>query len=194
MRYGLITLMLLIHVLAFGQKSGSISGKVLDSENNIVEFVNVFLTSVNDSTTIVNGTVTDNTGSFDLTNVPLGKYFIQFRFIGFLNHQQTVILDDVSKNIDLGTIIMKQDAIALNAIEITAFRNLIQRTDEGIVVNASENLTQIGGTAADLMKNMPGVQVDMEGNLTMRGKIVTRKQKYSENGNRGTAKSGTRKQ
>jgi len=162
--------MLLIHVLAFGQKSGSISGKVLDSENNIVEFVNVFLTSVNDSTTIVNGTVTDNTGSFDLTNVPLGKYFIQFRFIGFLNHQQTVILDDVSKNIDLGTIIMKQDAIALNAIEITAFRNLIQRTDEGIVVNASENLTQIGGTAADLMKNMPGVQVDMEGNLTMRGK------------------------
>ncbi|HNX12993.1 MAG TPA: carboxypeptidase-like regulatory domain-containing protein, partial [Paludibacteraceae bacterium] len=164
MRYGLITLMLLIHVLAFGQKSGSISGKVLDSENNIVEFVNVFLTSVNDSTTIVNGTVTDNTGSFDLTNVPLGKYFIQFRFIGFLNHQQTVILDDVSKNIDLGTIIMKQDAIALNAIEITAFRNLIQRTDEGIVVNASENLTQIGGTAADLMKNMPGVQVDMEGN------------------------------
>lgn len=170
MRYGLFTLMLLIQVLAFGQKSGSISGKVLDSENNIVEFVNVFLTSVNDSTTIVNGTVTDNTGSFDLTNVPLGKYFIQFRFIGFLNHQQTVILDDVSKNIDLGTIIMKQDAIALNAIEITAFRNLIQRTDEGIVVNASENLTQIGGTAADLMKNMPGVQVDMEGNLTMRGK------------------------
>lgn len=170
MRYGLFTLMLLIQVLAFGQKSGSISGKVLDSENNIVEFVNVFLTSVNDSTTIIDGTVSDNTGSFDLTNVPFGNYFIQFRFIGFLNHQQTVILDDVSKNIDLGTIIMKQDAIALNAVEITAFRNLIQRTDEGIVVNTSENLTQIGGTAADLMKNMPGVQVDMEGNLTMRGK------------------------
>ena len=170
MRYGLITLMLLIHVLAFGQKSGSISGKVLDSENNIVEFVNVFLTSVNDSSTIVNGTVTDNTGSFVLTNVPLGKYFIQFRFIGFVNLQQTVLLDDANKNIELGTIIMEQDAIALNSVEISAFRNLIQKTDEGIVVNASENLTQIGGTAADLMKNMPGVQVDMEGNLTMRGK------------------------
>jgi hypothetical protein len=78
MRYGLITLMLLIHVLAFGQKSGSISGKVLDSENNIVEFVNVFLTSVNDSTTIVNGTVTDNTGSFDLTNVPLVNILFSF--------------------------------------------------------------------------------------------------------------------
>ncbi|MBK6285673.1 MAG: carboxypeptidase-like regulatory domain-containing protein [Draconibacterium sp.] len=136
----------------------------------VVEFVNVVLTSVNDSTRIVNGTVTDNTGSFAFTNVPLGKYFIQFRFVGFVNHQQTVLLDDANKNIELGTTIMKQDAIALNAVEITAFRNLIQKTDEGIVVNASENLTQIGGTAADLMKNMPGVQVDMEGNLTMRGK------------------------
>ena len=170
MRYGLFILLLFVQVLVFGQKSGSISGKVLDSENNIVDFVNVFLTSVNDSTRIVNGTVTDNTGSFAFTNVPLGKYFIQFRFVGFVNHQQSVLLNDANKNIELGTIILKQDAIALNAVEITAFRNLIQKTDEGIVVNASENLTQIGGTAADLMKNMPGVQVDMEGNLTMRGK------------------------
>ena len=170
MRYGLFILMLLVQVLAFGQKNGSISGKVLDSENNIVEFVNVFLTSANDSTTIVNGTVTDNTGTFVLTNVPLGKYFIRFQFIGFVNHQQIVLLDVAGKNTELGTIILKQDAIALNSVEITAFRNLIQKTEEGIVVNASENLTQIGGTAADLMKNMPGVQVDMEGNLTMRGK------------------------
>ena len=75
--------MLLIHMSVFGQKTGSISGKVFDSENNAVEFVNVILASVNDSSTIVNGTVTDNKGSFVLTNVPLGKYFIQFRFIGF---------------------------------------------------------------------------------------------------------------
>lgn len=170
MRYGLFILMLLVQISTFGQKTGSISGKVFDSENKAIEFVNVFLTSVNDSSTIVNGTITDNTGSFVLTNVPFGNYFIQFRFIGFLNHQQTVILDDANKKIELGAIIMKQDAIALKSVEITAFRNLIQKTDEGIVVNASENLTQIGGTAADLMKNMPGVQVDMEGYLTMRGK------------------------
>lgn len=170
MRYGLFILILLVQVLSFGQKTGSISGKVLDDENTAVEFVTVFLTSVNDSTTIVNGTVSDNTGSFVLTNVPLGNYFIHFQFIGFVNHQQIVLLDVAGKNIDLGTIPMKLDAITLNAVEITAFRNLIQKTDEGIVVNASENLTQIGGTAADLMKNMPGVQVDMEGNLTMRGK------------------------
>jgi outer membrane receptor protein involved in Fe transport len=170
MRYFNLVLLLLIQVFAFGQNTGSISGKAIDNENKIVEFVNVFLTSVNDTTIIINGTITDNTGSFVLTNVPFGNYFIQFQFIGFVNHKQTVLLNTANKNIDLGTIIMKQDAIALNSVEISAFRNLIQKTEEGIVVNASENLTQIGGTAADLMKNMPGVQVDMEGNLTMRGK------------------------
>ena len=171
MRYYFVSiLLLLIHIFAYGQNTGSITGKAIDNEKNSIEFVNVFLTSVNDTTTIVNGTVTDNKGGFAFTNVPLGKYFIQFRFVGFVNHQQSVLLNDANKNIELGTIILKQDAIALNAVEITAFRNLIQKTDEGIVVNASENLTQIGGTAADLMKNMPGVQVDMEGNLTMRGK------------------------
>ena len=171
MRYYFVSiLLLLIHIFAYGQNTGSITGKAIDNEKNSIEFVNVFLTSVNDTTTIVNGTVTDNKGGFVLKNVPPGNYFIQFRFIGFVNHQQPVLLNDANKNIELGAIIMKQDAIALNSVEIKAFRNLIQKTDEGIVVNASENLTQIGGTAADLMKNMPGVQVDMEGNLTMRGK------------------------
>jgi len=168
----LIMLMLLVQVPTFAQHTGSISGKVIDNDSNIVEFVNVFLTSVNDTTSIINGTVTNNKGSFDLTNIPFGNYVIHFQFIGFVNHQQIVLLSEANKNIDLGTIIMKQDTIVLKSIAITAFRNLIQKTDEGIVVNASENLTQIGGTASDLMKNMPGVQVDMEGKITMRGKTT----------------------
>jgi hypothetical protein len=170
MRYNYLILLLLIQVFVFGQNSGTISGKVIDNENNIVDFANVYLTSVNDSTSIVNGTVTDNTGSFTLTNVPFGNYFIKLQFVGFVKHQQIVLLNEASKNQNLGTIILKTDAIALNSVEVAAFRKLIQKNEEGIVVNASENLTQIGGTAAELMKNMPGVQVDMEGNFTMRGK------------------------
>ena len=103
MRYYFVSiLLLLIHIFAYGQNTGSITGKAIDNEKNSIEFVNVFLTSVNDSTRIVNGTVTDNTGSFAFTNVPLGKYFIQFRFVGFVNHQQSVLLNDANKNIELG--------------------------------------------------------------------------------------------
>ncbi|MCI1648655.1 MAG: carboxypeptidase-like regulatory domain-containing protein [Bacteroides sp.] len=73
--YFVLILLLLIQVCAFGQNTGSISGKAIDNEKNSIEFINVFLTSVNDTTTIVNGTVTDNKGGFVLKNVPPGNYF-----------------------------------------------------------------------------------------------------------------------
>lgn len=163
-------MLMFIQIVAYGQNTGSISGKIIDTENIPIGFASVYITSGKDSATVVNGDITDKTGSFVITNIPFGEYVIHFRYIGLVNYQQTVLINDANKNIDLGIIIMKQDAITLNSVEITAFRNLIEKTEEGFIVNASENLTQIGGTAADLMKNMPGVQVDMEGKITMRGK------------------------
>ena len=101
MRYFILMLILLIQVFAFGQNVGKISGKAIDNENNIVEFVNIFLTSVNDTTSIINGTVTDNMGRFVLANIPFGNYFIHFQFIGFVNYQQVVFLNDTNENISL---------------------------------------------------------------------------------------------
>lgn len=160
----------IIHLSAFAQKTGNITGIVLDSENTPVEFANVFITSKPDSTRIVSGTVTESTGSFVLTNLPLGEYVIHFQFIGLVKQKQTVLLSEENENLQLGNIVLALDATTLNSVEVTAFRNMIQKTDEGIVINTSENLTQIGGTAADLMKNMPGVQVGAEGEITLRGK------------------------
>ena len=144
----------IIHLSAYAQETGSITGKVLDSESTPVEFANVFITSKNDSTNIVSGTITDSTGSFALTNLPLGEYVIHFQFIGFVKQKQPVSLSAENKNLKLGNIVLAFDITDINSVEIKAFRNLIQKTDEGIVVRASENITQIGGTAADLLKNM----------------------------------------
>lgn len=159
-----------IHLSAFAQETGSITGKVLDSENAPVEFVNVFITTKTDSTTIVSGTITDSTGSFALSDLPLGEYVIHFQFIGFVKQKHTVSLKAENKYFQFDTIVLETDATVLNSVEVTAFRNLIQKTEEGIVVRASENITQIGGTAADLLKNMPGVLVGAEGEITLRGK------------------------
>ncbi|HMP13825.1 MAG TPA: TonB-dependent receptor [Saprospiraceae bacterium] len=160
----------IIHLSAYAQETGSITGKVLDSESTPVEFANVFITSKNDSTNIVSGTITDSTGSFVLTNLPLGEYVIHFQFIGFVKQKRAVLLSAENKNLQLGNIVLAFDITALNSVEVTAFRNLIQKTEEGIVVRASENITQIGGTAADLLKNMPGVLLGAEGEITLRGK------------------------
>ncbi|MBK6964402.1 MAG: carboxypeptidase-like regulatory domain-containing protein [Bacteroidales bacterium] len=155
---------------SFAQGTGNITGKVLDHQNEPVEFVNVYLTSVKDTTAIITGTLTDVNGVFILAKIPFGDYAIHFQFLGFVSTSQLIRFNEQSLQQVFPPVILQPDAKLLNAIEISAIRKMIQKTEEGIVVNASENITQIGGSAADLMKNMPGVQVGSEGGITLRGK------------------------
>lgn len=161
---------LIIHFSAYAQKTGSITGIILDSENTPVEFANVYITTINDSAIIVSGTITDSVGSFKLTDLSLGEYVVHFQFIGFVKQKQIVLLSEGNKNLQLGNIVLDIDPTTLNSVEVTAIRNMIKKTEEGIVMNASENITQIGGSAADLLENMPGVLVGADGEITLRGK------------------------
>jgi outer membrane receptor protein involved in Fe transport len=159
-----------VGISALAQGTGSITGKVIDEKSIPVEFVNVYLTSVDDTTKIINGSVTDNYGDFSLSKVPFGDYYIHFHFIGFVKHKQQASLNADLNKLVLPDVRLKFDATSLSEVEVTSYRKMMQKTEEGIVVNASENITQIGGTAADLMKNMPGVQLGAEGEITLRGK------------------------
>lgn len=166
----LFIFIMMVHLSAYAQQTGSIKGKVLDSENGPIEFVNIYITPINDSTAIIRGMITDSTGSFVLTNLPLGEYIINFQYIGLVKQKHAILLNAQNKDFQLDTIVLEPDAEVLNSVEVTALRNLIQKTEEGIVMKASENITQIGGTAADLLKNMPGLLVGAEGEITLRGK------------------------
>lgn len=115
----------IIHLSAYAQQTASIEGKVLDSENTPIEFANVFITSKTDSTTIVSGTITDNTGSFALGDLPLGEYVIHFQFIGHVKQKQTVWLRVENEKLQLGNIVLAFDTTTLNSVEVTAFRNMI---------------------------------------------------------------------
>jgi outer membrane receptor protein involved in Fe transport len=151
----------------FPQSTGSVKG-VVKENSNPVEFANVFLTSIDDSTKIIASTVTDKQGRFLLEKISVASsYTLRVQILGFAEKQ---IIVQVDGTIDLGQIIIEPDARLLNTVEITAMRNLITKTEEGLVVKASDNITQVGGTAADLLKNMPGVMVSSEGEVTLRGR------------------------
>lgn len=170
MRLAICIFLLLIELSALAQKSGSISGKLLDNENKPLEFSSVYLTTIQDSTKIISGTITDSAGSYILKDLSFGEYVIHLQLIGFVRQKMPVSLNEENNNIKLGSIVLKPDTSMLNTIKITGIRNMIKKTEEGIVINASENITQIGGTAAELLKNMPGVLVGGEGEITIRGK------------------------
>lgn len=155
--------------LSLAQGTGSVHGTV-KSENTPVEFVNVYLTLEADSSTILSGEITDSLGNFVLSNLPLENYTLNFQMIGFVKKQVSVSLSPTRTSVDIGLIQLETDVQALGAVEVTAMRDMIQKTEEGFVISASDNITQIGGTAADLLRNMPGVLVGSDGEITLRGK------------------------
>lgn len=164
-----IILFQLSSLALLAQNNRSITGFVKDN-GNPVEFANVYIKTINDSSKIVAAAVTDNEGMFRLENVAAGSYSLTIQMLGFTSKTSRVTLLSERQQLELGDIIIEPDPHLLDVVEVNAMRNIIQKTDEGFIVNTSSNITQIGGTAADLLRNMPGILVNAEGELTLRGK------------------------
>lgn len=153
----------------FAQRSGYVTGIVKES-GSPVEFANVYLTLQTDSTEIIAATVSDEYGKFRLENIGPGDYFLNIRVIGARRSKIPVIINAAAPNVDLSDVPVEADARQLNAVEIAGLRDLVEKTEDGFVVHAADNITQIGGTAVDLLRNMPGVLVNGDGEVTLRGR------------------------
>lgn len=169
MRIFLIALLFMSNSLLFAQETGLIKGTLVGNGRN-VEFATVYVTPFSDSIRIISGEVSDEAGCFLLENIPFGEYHLHIKMIGFLPKKLPVTLSPSQPTADLQEIELETDALSLNAVEVLGEKELIQKTDEGFIINASSNLTQIGGTAADLLKNMPGVLVGADGEVSLRGR------------------------
>ena len=157
------TILLNINVLI---AQHSISGTLVDSLNNErLMFVNVGLLRTAD-TVLISGAASDDKGFFKLTLVPNGEYFLQITAIGYENYKRFLV---VNEDIDLGIIKMNQGATKLDEIVITERRPLFANEGEKTLYNVSEDPSIQTGTASDALQNAPGVEVDVEGNITLRG-------------------------
>jgi outer membrane receptor protein involved in Fe transport len=164
----LLTIGVVTHGQGLSQSNGSVRG-VVKSKYGAIEFANIYLTLANDSSVIASSAVTDSVGAYLMTDLKPASYVLNVSVIGFVNKQLALAIERSSPNVVLN-IVLEEDALTLQQIEVDAMRSVIQKTEEGFIINAASNLTQIGGTAADLLKNMPGVLVNAEGELTIRGK------------------------
>lgn len=164
-----LTLFLLLSVFAYSQKTGRISGNVQD-KNQPVEFATVTLAYRADTSKIIQYAVTDSLGNFTFDKLTLGTYQLKISLIGYIPIAKNVEISDKNTALVLNPILLEPDTKVLNEVTITGQKSIIQKTNEGFIVNASANLTQAGGTATDLLKNTPTVAVDADGGVTLRGK------------------------
>lgn len=165
----ILMLMSCISQFSFAQNIGKISGTVSD-EKGVLEFVDVHLVKTIDTTKIAGYTITDANGNFNLNNIPSGDYTLRFSLIGYKTYTQKAGITATNSSLILNKITLKSDATMLNNVVVSTQKKVIQKTQEGFVYNASTNIAQTGGTATDLLKNIPTISVDADGAITLRGK------------------------
>ena len=159
----LIAILLNINILT---AQNIITGTLADSLNNErLMFVNVGLLRTAD-TVFVSGDASDDKGFFKLEHVPNGEYLLQITAIGYENYKRIL---EVNEDIDLGIIKMNQGAMRLDEVVITEKKPLFANEGEKTLYNVSEDPSIQTGTASDALQNAPGVEVDVEGNITLRG-------------------------
>lgn len=151
-------------------KDGNLIGRVLENKSlNPIEYANVALYSLRDSS-LVNGTITDKRGWFSLNELSYGRYYIEVKFIGFDKFVSDVfMITPKNKSVTLAEIKLRTSANQLAEVEVVEQRNYIEYKLDKKIINVSQDLTSIGGTAADVLENTPSVETDIDGNVSLRG-------------------------
>lgn len=141
-----------------GTLQDSVSGEA-------IPYVNLAVLSAED-TTLVKGGITDLNGYFELTNIPQGNMLLRVSAIGYRN---VLIPFTVENNTALGTLKLVPGATTLTEVKVTAARPLYAMDGEKLIYNVADDPTIQTGTTSDALQNAPGVEVDIEGNITLRG-------------------------
>ncbi len=149
---------------------GKITGIVVEHTTETpMEFANIAVYNLMDSSLITGG-ITNEKGEFEIADVQFGEYFLEANFIGFNKSTVTTItLDRGNRISNVGEIELSPSAVAIGEIDVVADKAAVEYKLDKKVVNVSQVISAIGGTAVDVLENTPSVQVDIEGNVSLRG-------------------------
>lgn len=151
-------------------KDGIIKGQAIDMQTKKpIMFANAALFSMKDSS-VVGGTVADENGNFELKNLKFGRYYLVVDFIGY--YKKTISdlrINPRNKTQDLKQVQLKQSSNNIDEVEVTGERNFVEYKIDRKVINISKNINATGGSLVDALEKAPSLQVDIDGNVSMRG-------------------------
>ncbi len=169
-KYSIILCCILFTTFSFSQRKNpsanfTISGKVIDAKSNQpLEYATIVLK--NTKTKEISGGITDIKGNFNV-KTPKGVYEISIEFISFISKKYPK--QTIDKNLNLGTIKLAEDTSSLDEVVIIAEKTTVDIRLDKKVFNIGKDLSIRGGNASDVLGNVPSVQVDVEGAVSLRG-------------------------
>lgn len=150
--------------------SGRITGTIIDSTTNQpVDYATVSLSRTG-QTKSTNGSLADDKGNFRIDKVSPGKYRVTISFIGYATKIiDPVITTDGKPDLNLGKIILSPNNKQLKEVVVEGQAALIENKIDKLVYNAEKDVTISGGTAVDVLRKVPLLSVDYDGNVSLRG-------------------------
>lgn len=156
-------------VYAETEKGAQITGKVIDaSTKQGMEFANISLRKTG-SKEFIKGTVSDQLGAFRLDGVSNGNYVVAVSVVGYATFEKELTIGTGQKTINLRSILLKEDTQLLNEVQVVGQRSQMKFEIDRKVFNVDQSLATAGGSASDVLGNIPSVQVDPEGEVSLRG-------------------------
>jgi outer membrane receptor protein involved in Fe transport len=162
---------LLYAEVSFAQNAGKLKlkGKIIDAQTSApLSYASVRLFKLPDSS-FVTGNITNDTGDFAI-DAPAGTYYALLEFIGYKATKTAVfsLTPDNSPH-DLGTLKIATSSQTLDEVEVRAEKSSMEMTLDKRIFNVGKDLANAGGTAVDILTNVPSVSVDIDGNVSLRG-------------------------
>ena len=171
-----LTIVLTAASMAFAQEKQQVSGKIVDSQKNLVPYASVTFknkTVKENATLYSDATLTDDKGNFTLNLIP-GSYEITIEAIDF---KKTIITKQINVGANnLGDLKLEQEATTTNTktkdiegVTLTASKPVYKVELDKKVYDVTQDLTAKGGNLQDVLANVPSVNVDADGSVSMRG-------------------------
>lgn len=173
MRYFILVFIFSFSIAVSAQSSntkGKITGKVIDSESKLpIEMAIVSVYRVGENK-VLNGQATDQNGVFTIDNLQMGEYRITIDFISYKEIVYNAVkVNNAAGLTNLGNILLVPSSNQLDEVKIVSKTQTVQNKIDKMVYNTANDLTSQGGVATDVLKNVPMVSVDIDGNVELQG-------------------------
>lgn len=165
----LILLCLLLLQGLWAAAQGTVKGRVLDKQTNEpIGYVTVALTQKGQSK-IIKGAITDENGTFTITDVPNGNYTLATSFTGYKAVQRELSISANNRNRNFPALYISEDAHALDEVVVKGQRSDMKLEVDRKSFNVDQQISAAGGSASEALENIPSVEVDNDGNISLRG-------------------------
>ncbi len=146
-----------------------VSGKVIDNRTqDVMQYATISLLGKPDSS-IITGIITNPRGEFNLNIRSAGDYTLRIDFIGYRSHYQDISLGPQNPSVNIGTVSLEASSKEIDEVTIEARDRSVEYKIDRKVVHVADQYTALSGTAVDILRNIPSIDVDIEDNVSIRG-------------------------